>query len=53
MGYLNYTEMKRGYRTRYYFNWKLSKGEFVTRAEVTFDNGDETLVTDSVEFKVN
>ena len=34
------------------YNWKISRGKFSTRAEVTFDNS-ETIVTQEIEYRVN
>lgn len=35
------------------YNWKLSKGAFTTRAEITFNDAIKPIVTEEIEYKVN
>jgi penicillin-binding protein 1C len=35
------------------YNWKLARGEFSTRAEVTLENSTAPAVTEEVSFRVN
>ncbi|MBU6951764.1 transglycosylase domain-containing protein [Hahella sp. HN01] len=35
------------------YNWKLSKGDFSTRAEIAFTDGAQPVITEEIQYRVN
>ncbi|WLQ13087.1 transglycosylase domain-containing protein [Hahella aquimaris] len=35
------------------YNWKLSKGDFATRAEIAFTDGAQSVITEEIQYRVN